>query len=71
MKINKIFKNKSFRFVIVSVFLALLPILNIFSLGIELTSGITLELLYIPVILCVPLVFFVFIEWLLDSRFKK
>ena len=74
MERNKILKSKSFRFIIVSVFIALLPMLNIFSLGIELTSGIRLELLYVPVILCVPLIFIKTIEILLDyisKRLKK
>lgn len=74
MERNKILKRKSFRFIIISVFIALLPMLNIFSLGIELTSGIRLELLYVPAILCVPLIFLKIIEFLLDyisKRLKK
>jgi hypothetical protein len=66
MKINKLLKSKSLRFIVASLVIALLPILNIFSFGIELTSGIRIELLYIPAILCIPLLIIKTIEKLVN-----
>jgi hypothetical protein len=58
-------------FIGISLVLAIIAYLKVFSLSVELNNTLEVELLYIPIFLCVPLIFFTLIELLLDSRFKN
>ena len=58
-------------FIGISLVLALVAFFNVLSFTVELNDTLKVELLYIPILLCIPLIIFTLIEFLLDSGFKK
>ncbi len=59
-------KNKVFKFLLFSIVLALLAYFNVLSLSINILGNVELELLYGPLILCIPLIVLTMLEYLLD-----
>jgi hypothetical protein len=64
-------RKKEKLFVVFAAACFVLAKFEILSFNVEVTNGVVLELLYIPMVLAVLLLFFISFEWILDMIKKN